>query len=113
MWRYLARRAGQAIPTAIGVVLITFVLFHVVGGSPAASVLGQNADARSLAEFDAARGYDKPLFFGNWAPTRALESVDFKAASPAVRARWHAGASPRIFTTEARACETAGTRDNC
>ena len=91
MWRYLIRRAGQAIPTAIGVVLITFVLFHVVGGSPAASVLGQNADARSLAEFDAARGYDKPLFFGNWAPTRALESVDFKSASPAVRARWHAG----------------------
>jgi len=82
MWRYLARRAGQAIPTAIGVVLITFVLFHVVGGSPAASVLGQNADARSLAEFDAARGYDKPLFFGNWAPTRALESVDFRRRRP-------------------------------
>ena len=91
MWRYLTRRAGQAIPTVVGVVLITFILFNVVGGSPAASVLGQHADARSLAEFDAARGYDKPLFWGNWAPTRALESVDFRSASPASRTRWHAG----------------------
>jgi hypothetical protein len=36
-------------------VLITFVLFNVVGGSPAAMVLGQNAGARSLEEFDDAR----------------------------------------------------------
>ena len=38
--------------------------------------------ARALAEFDAARGYDKPLFFGNWTATRALETVDFESAPP-------------------------------
>ena len=91
MWRYVARRLGQAIPTVAGVVLITFVLFNVVGGSPAAMVLGQNAGARALAEFDAARGYDKPLFCGNWTKTRALEAVDFETASPGVRAAWGAG----------------------
>ncbi len=83
----------QAIPTVAGVVLVTFLLFNVVGGSPAAMVLGQNAGARALEEFDAARGYDKPLFFGNWTKTRALEEVDFGDAPPSVRARWGAGES--------------------
>ena len=91
MGRYLARRLLQAIPTVAGVVLITFVLFNVVGGSPAALVLGQNAGARSLEEFDAARGYDKPLFCGNWTKTRALAAVDFETALPGVRAAWGAG----------------------
>jgi peptide/nickel transport system permease protein len=93
MWRYVARRLVQAIPTVAGVVVITFVLFNVVGGSPAAMVLGQNAGARSLDEFDAARGYDKPLFCGNWTKTRALETVDFETAPPSVRAKWSAGES--------------------
>ena len=93
MGRYLARRLLQAIPTVAGVVLITFVLFNVVGGSPAAMVLGQNAGARALEEFDAARGYDKPLFCGNWTKTRALETVDFETAPPGVRAAWGAGES--------------------
>ena len=93
MWRYVARRLVQAIPTVGGVVLITFVLFNIVGGSPAALVLGQNAGARALEEFDAARGYDKPLFFGNWTKTRALEAVDFESAPPGVRAQWGAGES--------------------
>ena len=91
MWRYVLKRLLQAIPTVVGVVLITFILFNVVGGSPAATVLGQHADARSLAEYEAARGYDKPLFCGNWTATRALEAVDFETAPPGVRARWGAG----------------------
>lgn len=90
MIRYLCRRLLQAVPTILGVLLVTFVLFHVVGGSPAALVLGQNASAEALAEFDASRGYDKPLFFGNWTSTRALDPVDFASAPPSVRARWHA-----------------------
>jgi len=91
MWRYVTRRLLQAIPTVAGVVLITFILFNVVGGSPAAMVLGQNAGARSLEEFDEARGYNKPLFFGNWTATRALEFTDFENAPPSVRARWGVG----------------------
>jgi peptide/nickel transport system permease protein len=93
MWRYVTRRLLQAIPTVAGVVLITFVLFNVVGGSPAAMVLGQNAGARSLEEFDEARGYNKPLFFGHWTGTRALEPVTFDTAPPSVRAQWGADES--------------------
>ncbi|NLB66121.1 MAG: ABC transporter permease [Lentisphaerae bacterium] len=89
----MLRRSWQAIPTVAGVVLLTFILFNVVGGSPAAMVLGQNAGALSLEEFDAARGYNKPLFWGRWTATRALETVDFAQAPPSVRAQWGAGES--------------------
>ncbi len=60
------------VPTTLGVLILTFLLFHVVGGSPAEVVLGKNATAESLAAFDARYGYDKPILFGNWAATRAL-----------------------------------------
>lgn len=103
MWRYVARRLGQAIPTVAGVVLVTFVLFNVVGGSPAATALGQNAGARSLEEYDAARGFDKPLFFGNWTKTRALEAVDFETAPPSVRAKWRADAGGRLRLADGEA----------
>ena len=103
MWRYVLKRLAQAVPTVAGVVLVTFVLFHVVGGSPAAMVLGQNAGARSLEEFDAARGYNKPLFFGRWTSTRALEAVDFNDAPPGVRAQWGAGASGPLILADGEA----------
>lgn len=70
--RYILRRCLQLIPTTFGVLLLTFLLFHVVGGSPAEVVLGQHAGPASLAAFDAKYGYDKPLFFGNWADSRAF-----------------------------------------
>ena len=105
MWRYVIRRLGQAIPTVAGVVLITFVLFNVVGGSPAAIVLGQNAGARALEEFDTARGYALPLFFGNWTPTRALETVDFETAPPSVRAQWGAADSGWLRLEDGAALE--------
>ncbi|MDR0993224.1 MAG: ABC transporter permease [Verrucomicrobiota bacterium] len=105
MTRYILRRLLQAVPTIFGVVLITFVLFHVVGGSPAAMVLGQNADARSLEEFDEVRGYNKPLFFGRWTPTRALEEVDFRQAPPGVRRRWGLGGEGPLRLAESEALQ--------
>lgn len=59
-------------PTTFGVLMLSFVLFYVVGGSPAQTVLGQHASQRSIAAFDAANGYDLPLFFGRWATVDAL-----------------------------------------
>jgi len=73
MLRYTVKRVLEMIPTTLGILLLTFVLFHVVGGSPAQVIKGKNASAESLAAFDARYGYDKPLFCGNWARLRALE----------------------------------------
>jgi peptide/nickel transport system permease protein len=73
MWRYVAQRLLEMIPTTLGVLLLTFLLFHVVGGSPAQVIKGKNASAESLAAFDARYGYDKPLFCGSWARLRAMD----------------------------------------
>jgi peptide/nickel transport system permease protein len=78
MWRYVIRRTVQMIPTVFGVILITFILFNVAGGSPAAVTLGKHVEPRSLEEFDEVRGFNKPLFFGNWTTTRAYDHPDFR-----------------------------------
>ena len=65
MFRYVFRRLLEAIPTTVGILLLTFVLFNVVGGSPAEVVLGKNATAESIAAFNHKWGYDKPLLFGD------------------------------------------------
>lgn len=62
MLRYVIRRVLQMIPTVFGVILITFVLFNVAGGSPASRVLGPHAQADTLEDFDEQRGFNKPLF---------------------------------------------------
>jgi peptide/nickel transport system permease protein len=69
--RYILRRLLYMIPTLFGVLVLTFLLFNVVGGSPAGMALGKNASPQALEEFDEARGYNKPLLAGRWTTTRA------------------------------------------
>ena len=61
MLRYAFRRFMELIPTTVGILLLSFLLFHVVGGSPAKAVLGKNATAEAVAAFNHRYGYDKPL----------------------------------------------------
>lgn len=72
MWRYVLRRLAEMVPTTFGVLVLAFVLFYVVGGSPAQSVLGQRATQEAIAAFDEVNGYDLPLFFGRWAAVDAV-----------------------------------------
>jgi len=65
------------IPTVFGVIVITFILFNMVGGSPAMMTLGKNVSPKALEEFDEQRGFNKPLFFGNWTATRAFSDAFF------------------------------------
>ena len=61
MLKYVLKRLWETIPTTFGILLLTFVLFNVVGGSPAEVILGKNATAESIAAFNRKWGYDKPL----------------------------------------------------
>ncbi len=63
MLKYIAKRLLEMIPTTIGILLLSFALFNVVGGSPAVAILGKNATAESIAAFNRKYGYDKPLVF--------------------------------------------------
>lgn len=63
MLKYVLKRLAEVIPTTIGILLLTFMLFNVVGGSPAEVILGKNATAESIAAFNRKWGYDKPLIW--------------------------------------------------
>lgn len=81
MIAYIFKRTLQMIPTVLGVILITFILFNVAGGSPALKVLGPHAQADTLETFDELRGFNKPLFplIGSRSvTTRAYEDSDFE-----------------------------------
>ncbi len=61
MLKYILRRLCETIPTTFGIILLSFVLFNVIGGSPAETLLGKNATPEAIAAFNAKWGYDKPL----------------------------------------------------
>lgn len=61
MLKYALKRLWETIPTTFGILLLTFTLFNVIGGSPAETILGKNATKESIAEFNHKYGYDKPL----------------------------------------------------
>ncbi len=81
MLKYILKRIIQMVPTVIGVILLTFVLFNVVGGDLAAVALGKNVSLQSLEDFDEQRGLNKPLFFGSRSTTRAYEDYDLSAGA--------------------------------
>lgn len=77
MPRFIIRRVLYMIPMVLGVILITFMLFNVVGGSPASMALGKNVSPQALEEFDEQRGFNKPVILGWWTSTRAFPERDF------------------------------------
>ena len=74
MLRYAVRRLLELIPTTVGILLLTFVLFNVVGGSSAQVVLGKNATKASIEAFNKRYGYDKPLILNTRAGESAFDS---------------------------------------
>ena len=76
MLKYVLKRLWETIPTTIGILLLTFVLFNVVGGSPAEVILGKNATAESVAAFNRKWGYDKPLLIGRCEKFEGFETFE-------------------------------------
>jgi peptide/nickel transport system permease protein len=75
MLKYALRRLWETVPTTVGIVLVSFALFNVVGGSPAETILGKNASAEAVAAFNAKWGYDKPLLIGDWRGGRGVKGA--------------------------------------
>jgi peptide/nickel transport system permease protein len=97
MLKYIFKRLLQMIPTVIGVVLLTFVLFNIVPNDLAAIALGKNVTLKQLDEFDAKRGLNKPLFFGRKAKSRAYEDQDLAKGA----GRWNAW-SNALYSADAK-----------
>ncbi|MDZ8117413.1 ABC transporter permease [Pontiella agarivorans] len=95
MFKYILKRVLQMIPTVIGVILLTFILFNVVGGDLAAIALGKKVSLQTLESFDEQRGLNKPLFFGTRAKTRAYEDQDLSEGA----GRWRSW-SNAVYSAE-------------
>ncbi len=77
MFRYILRRCAYSVLIMLGVLILTFTLFRVAAGDPAATVLGKNPSAEELEAMRDQLGSSKPLFFGRWKETEAYASADF------------------------------------
>ncbi len=61
MTSYVVRRILYAIPILFGVSLVTFILFHVVGGDPVLTLLGKHASVDEMQELRHQYGFDRPM----------------------------------------------------
>lgn len=63
MTTYIIRRFFYMIPIIFGVLLLTFILFNVVGGDISIEIAGKNATPETIEEIREEYGLNKPLFF--------------------------------------------------
>jgi len=62
MTAYIIRRLLYTIPIVFGVLLLTFVLFTLVGGDISIEIAGKNATPETIREIREEYGLNKPLF---------------------------------------------------
>ncbi len=62
MTTYIIRRLLYTIPIVFGVLLLTFVLFTLVGGDISIEIAGKNATPETIEEIREEYGLNKPLF---------------------------------------------------
>ncbi len=77
MGSYIIRRLLSVVPITLGVLLITFFLFRVIGGNPAYRIAGKNASPARIKQISHERGYDKPLFLNFQDFPRSLFDAQF------------------------------------
>lgn len=63
MWAYIVRRILLTVPTILGILLLTFILFSLVVQDPARAYAGKQASEATLKAIRHKMGIDKPLFF--------------------------------------------------
>lgn len=75
MLKYIIRRTFYSVWVIFGVLLLTFALFNLSSGDPAAAVLGKNAEPAEVDSLRRELGSDLPLFFGYHCRTAAFADV--------------------------------------
>lgn len=63
MIHYVIRRLVYTVPIVFGVLLVTFILFNIVGGDVTDQIAGKAASEQTRQEIKKEYGWDKPLFF--------------------------------------------------
>lgn len=76
MLSYVIRRSFYSLWVIAGVLILTFVLFNMSAGDPAAAVLGKNALPEEIEHFREALGGDLPLFYGKYCRSEAFNAYN-------------------------------------
>lgn len=77
MLKFIARRMLYMIPIMFGITLVTFILFNVAGGDPAAQAAGRYATVEQIQVIRAQMGLDKPLINQYFDLVKQLFTMDF------------------------------------
>ena len=77
MTSYIIRRLLYAIPTVLGILLITFILFNLIPGDPSYEIAGKAASAETIAEIRHELGFDRPRFLDTDALSRGRIAAAF------------------------------------
>src|SRR5512135_1075098 len=59
MFKYVTRRILYMVPILIGITLLTFILFNLVGADPAAQLAGRHASAQEIQQIRHELGLDR------------------------------------------------------
>ena len=61
MLRFVLRRVVTAIPSLLGLLVVTFLLIRVVPADPAAALAGDNATPQQIEAIRHQYGFDRPV----------------------------------------------------
>jgi peptide/nickel transport system permease protein len=77
MAAYILRRVLQFVPTLLGVVLLVFVLFNMVGGDPAYMLAGKISNPEQIENIRRQLGIDQPYAVQFWIFLKQVATCDF------------------------------------
>ncbi len=77
MAAYIARRLAQFVPTLLGVILLVFFLFNMVGGDPAYILVGKISDPAQIENIRRQLGIDQPYYVQLWIFIKQVLTGDF------------------------------------
>lgn len=102
MLAYILRRLAAMVPTLLGVSLLVFVIFNVIGDDPVYLYLGKNATPAQIESLRRELGLDKPLYVQYLVGMKQLVTFDlgFSMSAKEPIARMFAqGIGPSIAVT--------------
>ena len=74
---YIVRRVLQFVPTLLGVVLLVFFLFNMVGGDPAYLLAGKITNPEQIENIRRQLGIDQPYYVQLWIFLKQIATGDF------------------------------------
>lgn len=75
MVEFIIRRTLYSLLIIFGVLLLTFLLFNIGSGDPAAAVLGKNAAPAEIDNLRRSLGSDLPLIYGHFCRSEAFSEI--------------------------------------